>query len=50
MTLVYDDSELYEAALAFLTHMMILGLLPGVTALHTKTPLVGQRQWTIEVS
>lgn len=51
MRLVYDDVTLYDAALAFLTQMMILGLLPGVTSLATQEPVVGTyRAWSITIS
>jgi hypothetical protein len=51
-TLHYDDFVLYDAALGFLTHMMALELLPGVTSLATTTPssLDTKRKWSITIS
>jgi len=50
-TFVFDDFTKYDAALSFLTGMMHMELLPGVTSLQTQTPpSAGPEQWVIKIS
>ena len=52
MTFEYTEFKLFDAALAFLTQMMFLDMLPGITSIQTTKPASAkdEQKWSITIS